>query len=71
MKSHKRLLYEYFFRTEDELVDIVTEYENRIRRRRHDQIDFLELMLAEERLSAFRDFRRDVLTLLKIELKDE
>lgn len=71
MVSHKELLHMYFLRTESELEDVVHEYTNRIRLRSHDAVDFLELMLAEERLKNFIDFRRDVLALLKIDLKDD
>ena len=70
MVSHKELLHMYFLRTESELEDAVHEYTNRIRLRSHDAVDFLELMLAEERLKNFLDFRRDVLALLRIELKE-
>ena len=66
MKSHKELLHMYFLHTENELEDAVQEYTNRIRRRRHDPIDFLELMLAEERLQAFIEFSHDILDLLNM-----
>lgn len=69
MQSHKEILSLYFLRRVCELEADVIEYENRIRRRRHDQIDFLELMLAEERLRAFREFRSDVTTILNLNLK--
>ena len=66
MNSHKELLHMYFLHTENELEENVKEYENRIRRRSHDSIDFLELMLAEERLQAFNEFRSNILNLLNI-----
>ena len=66
MKSHKELLHMYFLHTENELEETVQEYTNRIRRRRHDPIDFLELMLAEERLQAFIEFSHDILDLLNM-----
>lgn len=71
MQSHKEILSLYFLRRVCELEADVIEYENRIRRRCHDQIDFLELMLAEERLQAFRDFRSDVTTILNLNLKGD
>lgn len=70
MKSHKELLNAYFLHTEIELEGVVHECENRIKYRHHDSIDLLELMLAEERLQVFSEFRRNVLSLLKIELKE-
>ena len=66
MKSHKELLHMYFLHTENELEENVKEYANRIRRRSHDSIDFLKLMLAEERLQAFNEFRSNILNLLNI-----
>ena len=62
MKSHKELLHMYFLHTENELEENVKEYANRIRRRSHDSIDFLELMLAEERLQAFNEFRSNIVS---------
>ena len=70
LQSHKEILSLYFLRRLCFLEDDVVEYENRIRRRRHDQVDFLELMLAEERLRAFKEFRSDVIKILDLNLKD-
>lgn len=70
MKSHKELLNAYFLHTEIELEDAVHEYESRIKYRHHDTADLLELIIADERLQAFIEFRRDVLALLRIDLKD-
>lgn len=59
----------YFLRTESELEDSVHEYSGRIMRKGHDCIDYLELMLAEEKLKNFIEFRTDVISLLKLDLK--
>lgn len=71
MKSHKELLHMYFLHTENELEEAVQKYTNRIRRRSHDSIDFLELMLAEERLQAFKEFKGNILDLLNIKYNKE
>ena len=70
MKSHKELLNAYFLHTEIELENVVHECENRIKYRHYDTADLLELIIADERLQAFLEFRRNVLALLKIDLKD-
>ena len=44
------------------------EYRNRIRYRKYDAVDLLELMLAEERLQAFREFRSDIVNILNLKL---
>lgn len=46
------------------------EYRNRIRYRKHDAVDLLELLIAEERLQAFKEFRSDVTTILNLNLKN-
>lgn len=71
MLSYREILSLYFLRRVCALEDDVTEYANRIRYRRHDQIDFLELMLAEERLKAFCEFRSDIMSILNLKLKDD
>lgn len=71
MKSHKELLNAYFLHTEIELENVVHECENRIKYRHHDTADLLELIIADERLQAFLEFRRNVLAVLKIELKED
>lgn len=71
MQSHREMLSLYFLRRICQLEADVVEYENRIRYRRHDQIDYLELMLAEERLQAFKEFRSDIMSILSLKLKDD
>ena len=68
MQSHKDILSLYFLRRVCELEDYVTEYRNRIRYRKYDAVDLLELMLAEERLQAFREFRSDIVNILNLKL---
>ena len=68
MQSHKDILSLYFLRRVCELEDDVAEYRNRIRYRNHDAVDLLELMLAEERLQAFREFRSDIVNILNLKL---
>ena len=70
MQSHKDILSLYFLRRVCELEDDVTEYRNRIRYRKYDTVDLLELIIAEERLQAFKEFRSDVTTILNLNLKN-
>lgn len=68
MQSHKDVLSLYFLRRVCDLEDAVIEYRNRIRYRKYDAVDLLELMLAEERLQAFREFRSDIVNILNLKL---
>lgn len=70
MKSHKEILSLYFLRRLCSLEDEVTEYKNRIRYRKYDSVDLLELLLAEERLQAFKEFRSDVVSILNLNLNN-
>lgn len=70
MQSHREILSLYFLRRVCELEDNVAEYRNRVRYRKHDAVDLLELLLAEERLQAFKEFRSDVTTILNLNLKN-
>ena len=68
MQSHKDVLSLYFLRRICQLEDNVVEYRNRIRYRKYDTVDLLELIIAEERLQAFREFRSDVVNILNLKL---
>lgn len=68
MQSHKDILSLYFLRRICQLEDNVVEYRNRIRYRKYDTVDLLELIIAEERLQAFREFRSDVVNILNLKL---
>lgn len=68
MQSHKDILSLYFLRRICQLEDNVVEYRNRIRYREYDTVDLLELIIAEERLQAFREFRSDVVNILNLKL---
>ena len=68
MQSHKDILSLYFLRRVCELEDDVMEYRNRIRYREYDTVDLLELIIAEERLQAFREFRSDIVNILNLKL---
>lgn len=71
MQSHREILSLYFLRRIYELEDDVTEYMNRIRYRKCDAVDLLELLLAKERLQAFKEFRSDVMSILNLNLKEK
>lgn len=68
MQSHREILSLYFLRRICQLEDNVVEYRNRIRYRKYDTVDLLELIIAEERLQAFREFRSDVMNILNLKL---
>lgn len=68
MQSHKDILSLYFLRRICALEDNVMEYRNRIRYRKYDTVDLLELIIAEERLQAFREFRSDIMNILNLKL---
>ena len=65
MQSHKDVLSLYFLRRVCDLEDAVIEYRNRIRYRKYDAVDLLELMLCSE---PFREFRSDIVNILNLKL---
>ena len=69
MKKYDLLL-EYFMRERDRLSAEIVQLQENIRYRRISSVDCLELIIAQERLSAFLDFSDNVKTLLRIRYND-
>ena len=66
-RSHKELLYEYFFNEEIRMEEEIRQLQHNVRFRKIDDIDCHELLIATLRLESFREFRRNVLLLLNME----
>lgn len=71
MRSHKELLYEYFFSEEIRMEDELRQLQHNVRFRKIDDIDCHELLVATLRLEAFREFRKNVVALLNMKDKDD
>lgn len=69
MKKYDLLL-EYFIRERDRLSAEIVQLQENIRYRRISSVDCLELIIAQERLSAFLDFSDNVKALLRIRYYD-
>ena len=69
MKKYDLLL-EYFMRERDRLSAEIVQLQENIRYRRISSVDCLELIIAQERLSAFLDFSDNVKALLRIRYYD-
>lgn len=69
MKKYDLLL-EYFMRERDRLSAEIVQLQETIRYRRISSVDCLELIIAQERLSAFLDFSDNVKALLRIRYYD-
>ena len=63
MKKYELLL-EYFLRERDRLSADIVQLQENIRYRRISSVDCLELIIAQERLSAFLDFSDNVKAIL-------
>ena len=64
------LLLEYLMRERDRLSADVVQLQENIRYRRISSVDCLELIIAQERLSAFMDFSDNVRMILRLRYYD-
>lgn len=69
MKKYELLL-EYFLRERDRLSADIVQLQENIRYRRISSVDCLELIIAQERLSAFLDFSDNVKAILRLRYID-
>lgn len=63
----KQLFLAYMYNQMSRLEQEVQEQTSRVRYRRVDTVDCLELIIAIERLNTFKEFASNALTLLKFE----
>ncbi len=68
--TQKEILMTYIVNNRDRLQEDVIELQQRIRYRDVDAVDCLELSLAIERLSAFDDFSRSVMAIMRLSVPD-
>lgn len=66
MISKYDLLQEYFINERDRLAADVAQLQENIRYRRISSVDCLELIIAQERLSAFTEFAHTVKLILRL-----
>ena len=66
MISKYDLLLEYFLNERDRLAADVAQLQENIRYRRISSVDCLELIIAQERLSAFTEFSHTVKLILRL-----
>ena len=66
----KRLFMSYILNQLTYLENEVQELTSRIRYRKIDAVDCLELIIAVERLNSFREFSKSAIELLKLENPD-
>lgn len=69
MKKYDLLML-YFLNERDRLAAEVAQLQENIRYRRISSVDCLELIIAQERLSAFVDFSENVKVLLRLKNAD-
>jgi len=68
--TQKEILMTYIVNNRDRLQEDVRELQQRVRYRDVDAVDCLELSLAIERLTAFEDFSRSVMAIMKLSVPD-
>jgi len=68
--TQKEILMTYIVNNRDRLQEDVRELQQRVRYRDVDAVDCLELSLAIERLTAFEDFSRSVMEIMKLSTPD-
>ncbi len=70
MISKYDLLQEYFINERDRLAADVAQLQENIRYRRISSVDCLELIIAQERLSAFTEFSHTVKLILRLRMTE-
>ena len=70
MISKYDLLQEYFINERDRLAADVAQLQENIRYRRISSVDCLELIIAQERLSAFTEFSHTVRLILRLRMSE-
>ncbi len=68
--TQKEILMTYIVNNRDRLEEDVRELQQRVRYREIDAVDCLELSLAIERLTAFENFSRSVIEIMKLSVPD-
>ncbi len=68
--TQKEILMTYIANNRDRLQEDVRELQQRVRYRDVDPVDCLELSLAIERLTAFENFSRSVIEIMKLSVPD-